>query len=82
MSPEISERFAQQLLRALYRLDRPIGKLDGCLPDLPPGPREEVRSAIADLMGLVLNELMDPLYAAHPQLGTAADPGPWLGDYA
>jgi len=76
----ISESFAKQLLRALYSLDKPIGKLDSLLPDLPPGPHEEVRTAIGDLMHVLLTDLMVPLYRLHPQLGSASEPGPWLGE--
>ena len=77
---DISESFAKQLLRALYSLDKPIGMLDSVIPDLPPGPHELVKIAIGDLMSVLLTDLMAPLYRLHPQLGSASEPGAWLGE--
>ena len=77
----IDERFAKHLLRALYSLDRPIGEVGQCISALPPGPdRERLKTVIGDVMFIVLNDLMVPLYRLHPQLGRASEPGPWLND--
>lgn len=76
---QISEAFAKELLRALYKMDAPIGQLDTILTNIPPGKdRDNFKIALGTLMGIVLSELMAPIYKAQPQLGTASQPGQWF----
>ena len=80
-SPPITEAFAKEMLRALYRLDQPIARIDGAISNLPDGEtKRQLVKMLGHVMDIVLSALMVPLYAAHPQLGRASEPGPWLQD--
>lgn len=81
MSEQISEALAKQLLRSMYALDEPIGKLDSILGLMPTGEaRDQLRTVIGDLMGIVTNDLMLPIYRARPGLGQVSEPGEWITD--
>lgn len=78
-APQISEEFAKQLLRAMYALDEPIGKLDSILGLMPEGEaKDRLVAVIGDLMCGVSDELMLPIYRARPGLGRVSEPGEWL----
>lgn len=81
--PPITEAFAKEILRALYRLDEPTGQIDAAISGLPDGDaKRQLVEALGRTMDIVLSDLMVPLYAAHPQLGCANEPGPWLHESA
>lgn len=76
---EISEKFAQELLRALYGLDAHVGRLDKICSALPSGAlKTECIDALGRLMQDVLSKLMVPIYRQRPTLGSANEPGSWM----
>jgi len=79
--PGINEAHAKALLRALYKLDGPVNRLFEILASMPPGTeRDHFKDALSDLVGIVLSDLMVPIYRIQPHLGRASEPGPWLNE--
>jgi hypothetical protein len=79
--PGISEALTKELLRAMYKLDEPLGRIDEVLSGLEPGEsRDKLAAALSDVMSMVLSQLMVPLYRLHPGLGRASEPGPWINE--
>ncbi len=76
---QINEQFAKQLLKALYKLDIPLGDLDNLiLRTDDPATKEALFRIMSQIMETMLNELMVPIYRCHPSLGCASEPGAWL----
>jgi hypothetical protein len=81
LNNQISEEFAKQLLKSLYKLDMPIGLLDSIASKLKDDKDKELISeAIAGIMSITLSELMVPIYHLHPSLGRASEPGEWISE--
>jgi hypothetical protein len=76
---QISEEFAKQLLKALYKLDAPVGRLDVLASKTEDKDAKKIISEIVgEMMEITLNELMIPIYKCHPSLGRASDPSIWI----
>lgn len=78
---QINIKFAMQLLRSLYNLDRPLNELNLICAGMEDGPiKTQFANLLSDIMGDLLCDVMVPIYAAQPSLGRASEPGPWLAD--
>lgn len=74
-SKDISMNFATTLLKAMYGLDAPIGEISKVCDQLPNGElKQQLILAIGDILGVISNELMLPIYKQHPSLGSVSEP--------
>ena len=79
MSEKISVDFAIDILKALYGLDPYMGKISEVCDQLPDGDLKfKLTQNLGEIMGIVLSNLMVPIYRQHPSLGSASAPGSWL----